>query len=233
MPGDLTYFWIPSPDPEAGRAFYAGLFGWELEPRGHGDGYSITSTTVFGGIVGGREGDRPYLYFSTDDIFDAADEVHELGGHASEVSSFDEGASIDCVYDDVHFGIFRPAGDAVAAVPSDQLGDLAYFTIPVRDAGDARSFYSALFAWEYEHDDIDAPYHPIMNVQPPGGLNTEDEGTRPRSFFRVADIEASLQRIRELGGEAGMPAESVSGLSADCRDDQGIEFSLWQPAPGY
>jgi predicted enzyme related to lactoylglutathione lyase len=233
MSGDLTYFWIPSPDPELGRAFYTGLFRWTLEPREGGDGYGISSTTVYGGIVGGRAGSRPFLYFNTDDVGNAAAAVHEFGGHAGEVSTFPEGESVECTYDDVEFGIFRPAGESQPPQPCNLWGDLAYFTIPVRDAADARAFYASIFAWEYEHDDIDAPYHHIVNVVPPGGLYTEDEGTRPRSYFRVEDIEASMQRVRDLGGEVGMPVESATGFSTECRDDQGIEFSLWQPAAGY
>jgi predicted enzyme related to lactoylglutathione lyase len=232
MAGDLIYYWIPSPDPERGRAFYSGLFGWTLEPREQGDGYAITSTSLYAGIVGGRPGTRPFLYFLVDDVSDTVDEVHELGGHAGEISSFDEGASAECVYDDVEFGIFRPSGSADLP-QSKEWSDLSYFTIPVRDAAEARSFYAAVFGWEYEHDDMDAPYHHVVNVVPPGGLFTEDDGTRPRSYFRVEDIEASMQRVRDLGGEVGMPLESVTGFSTDCSDDQGIEFSLWQPAFGY
>lgn len=233
MSGDLTYFWIPSPDPEAGAAFYGGLFGWTLEPRESGDGYGVSSTTVYGGIVSGREGTRPFLYFSADEVGDAADAVHEEGGHASEVSVFPEGESVDCTYDDVEFGIFSPAVDDEPPGLSDEPGDLAYFTIPVRDAAEARSFYASVLGWEYEHDDIDAPYHHVVNCTPAGGLYTEDDGHRPRSYFRVLDIEASLQRVRDLGGEVGMALESATGRSADCRDDQGVEFSLWQPAAGY
>jgi predicted enzyme related to lactoylglutathione lyase len=231
--GDLTYFWIPSPDPELGRAFYSGLFGWTLEPRSQGDGYHISSTTVYGGLVGGREGSRPFLYFAADEVRDAVNAVHELGGHAGEISEFSEGISADCSYDGVEFGIFRPAGEWQPPPPSDSWGDLSYFTVPVRDAAEARAFYAAILGWEYEHDDIDAPYHHVLNVIPPGGLVTEDEGTRPRAYFRVEDIEASMQRVRDLGGEVGMPIESVTGVSTDCSDDQGIEFSLWQPAAGY
>src|SRR5438270_310692 len=82
-------------DPERGAAFFRGLFGWTLEPRESGDGYGISSTTVYGGIVGGREGTRPALYFSTDDVANAAAAVHEFGGHAGELVEFSEGASVD------------------------------------------------------------------------------------------------------------------------------------------
>lgn len=232
MAGDLTYFWIPSPDPEKGRVFYGTLFGWTLEPRQQNDGYAITSASVYGGLVGGREGTRPHLYFLVDDVGDAVEAIHELGGHAGEISEFEEGASAECTYDDVEFGIFRPIAE-VELRDGKQWGDLAYFTVPVEDAGDARSFYGALFGWEYEHDDIDAPYHHVVNVTPPGGLFTEDDGTRPRSYFRVEDIEVSMRRVRDLGGEVGMLIESVTGFSTGCSDDQGIEFSLWQPAEGY
>lgn len=232
MSGDLTYFWIPSPDPERGAAFYRGLFGWMLEPRQQGDGYGVSSTTVYGGIVGGREGSRPFLYFSTDDVANAAAAVHEFGGHAGELHEFSEGASVDCSYDGVEFGIFRPSGDAVV-MPSNRPGDLGYFTIPVGDAAEARSFYGSVLGWEYEHDDLDAAYHHVVNCAPPGGLYTEDAAHRPAAYFRVPDLGIALQRVRELGGEAGEPVESSTGLSAACRDDQGVEVSLWQPAAGY
>ncbi|HZS14679.1 MAG TPA: hypothetical protein VFC09_08790 [Candidatus Dormibacteraeota bacterium] len=238
MSGDLTYFWIPSPDPERGAAFYRGLFGWTLEAREQGDGYGVNSTTVYGGIVGGREGTRPFVYFGilpTDDVRSAADAVRDYGGHAGDISTFSEGASVECTYDGdgVQFGIFRPTGGWQPPQPGNRPGDLSYFTVPIGDAGDARAFYAAIFGWEYEHDDLDAPYHHVTNCTPPGGLYTDDDGDRPRSYFRVEDIEIALRRVRELGGEAGMPAESATGVSASCLDDQGIEISLWQPAPGY
>ena len=52
-------------------------------------------------------------------------------------------------------------------------------------------------------------------------------------YFRVEDIEAACARVRELGGTAALPSQSATGLSVAVCDDQGVSFSLWQPAPGY
>jgi uncharacterized protein len=234
MAGDLTYFWIPSPDPERGRAFYGGLFGWNLQPREQGDGFHIEGISVPGGIVGGREGDRPHLYFGVDDLADTVAEVEDLGGHAEEIVEFYEGASSECGYDGVEFGLFRPAdGLPAKPAPCDKPGDLGYFVVPVDVPDDARTFYAAVLGWEYEHDDIDAAYHHVVNVVPPGGLFTDVEATRPVSYFRVEYLDFAVRRVRELGGEVGESTDSATGSSVDCTDDQGIHFSLWQPAAGY
>ena len=44
--------------------------------------------------------------------------------------------------------------------------------------------------------------------------------------------QAMIVRVRELGGEVLAVDEYASGGSARCRDDQGVEFDLWQAAPG-
>ena len=233
MAGDLTYFWVPSPDPERGRAFYTGLLGWTLTPREQGDGYHVDGITVPGAIVAGRDGDRPQLYFGVDDVRDAAGEALELGGHAGEIVEFDQGVSAECSYDGVEFGLFSPAGGLTPATPGDKEGDLAYFVVPVGLPDDARTFYAAVLGWEYENDDIEAAYQHVTNVVPPGGLFTDVRASRPVSYFRVQWLDNAVRRVQELGGEAGAPVDSPTGRSVDCSDDQGILFSLWQPAPGY
>jgi predicted enzyme related to lactoylglutathione lyase len=52
-------------------------------------------------------------------------------------------------------------------------------------------------------------------------------------WFKVADIRAAVAQVRELGGSADEPQQSASGWSTACRDDQGTQFNLWQPAPGF
>lgn len=107
-------------------------------------------------------------------------------------------------------------------------GELGYFVIPVPDIERGKTFYGRLFGWQFEPGDSSAH---VADSDPPGGLNLE-EGSHPRVWFRVDDIEASVALVRELGGEATDPKESASGWSSNCSDDQGTYFALWQPAPG-
>ena len=106
---------------------------------------------------------------------------------------------------------------------------MRYYTLPVADLEKGRAFYGGLFGWQFA---AGAQYAHIENTKPPGGL-VRGPGDAAQVWFRVDDIHAAVARVRALGGEAGAPSESASGWGADCRDDQGTRFSLWQPAPGY
>jgi predicted enzyme related to lactoylglutathione lyase len=48
--------------------------------------------------------------------------------------------------------------------------------------------------------------------------------------FRVDDIGAAVGRVRAAGGHADEPDRKPFGLTAECLDDQGMTFRLWQPA---
>ena len=118
------------------------------------------------------------------------------------------------------------------------IGDLGYFTIPVRDIARGRTFYGGLFGWKFESAKATDPYAHIGNTTPPGGLHVNDAPSpqsppSPKVWFKVEDIKAAAAKVRELGGHAEEPQQSDSGWNCDCRDDQGIMFNLWQPAPGY
>ena len=108
-------------------------------------------------------------------------------------------------------------------------GELGYFALPVADLAKGRTFYGGLFGWQFAPGER---YAHIENTKPPGGL-TQVAGDTVQVWFTVADIRAAIARVRQLGGHADEPQQSDSGWNADCRDDQGTRFNLWQPAPGY
>jgi uncharacterized protein len=113
-------------------------------------------------------------------------------------------------------------------------GELSFFELGVDDADRAREFYGSLFAWEFVDEGNGAT---IETPNIPGGLHGGDAGASPYVFFRVDDLAAALDRVRELGGEVGEDVgggddpDTVArfGRFVLCKDDQGSSFGLHQP----
>jgi predicted enzyme related to lactoylglutathione lyase len=84
MAGEPSFFELGVGDAERGRAFYEALFGWEMEPGPSGEGFTIATPAVPGGIHGNDPEASPYLFFRVDDIEAAAARVRELGGAVDE-----------------------------------------------------------------------------------------------------------------------------------------------------
>ena len=68
-------------------------------------------------------------------------------------------------------------------------------------------------------------------TRPPLGI-VSPEGAEPgvQLSYRVDDIAAAVERVRAGGGRADEPERKPYGLLAECVDDQGATFRLWQPA---
>lgn len=111
---------------------------------------------------------------------------------------------------------------------------LGYFTIDTRDLDKARAFYSALFGWTFDEAQSHATYAHVADGQPAFGfVKVERARDNEHLYFRVEDVDALCERVIALGGKAAVPSDSESGRTAVVSDDQGVSFSLWQPAPGF
>ena len=109
-------------------------------------------------------------------------------------------------------------------------GDLVYFTIGVQDPERARTFFGGLFGWGFSTGNMPGGFH-IEGTTPAGGLHGGGvQGVRP--YFQVPDVREAAEQVRRLGGWAGAVKGSAAGWYADCRDDQGTEFSLYAPGSG-
>jgi len=118
-------------------------------------------------------------------------------------------------------------------------GEPDWFEIGVDDVARARTFYETLFGWQFElgpsGDESEGATIRTSGIA--GGLHGGDQGAMPYLFFKVDDLDAAIEQVRELGGEI----ESTPGVDPDhdsefgrfafCRDDQGSRFGLHQPAP--
>jgi uncharacterized protein len=115
-------------------------------------------------------------------------------------------------------------------------GELSFFELGVEDVERGRAFYEGLFGWRFETGPSGRGFT-IATPNVPGGIHGGDPGASPYVFFEVEDIDAALERVRELGGTAeevdagGEDEETVArfGRFKLCRDDQGSSFGLRQP----
>jgi predicted enzyme related to lactoylglutathione lyase len=115
-------------------------------------------------------------------------------------------------------------------------GEVSFIELGVDDPERGRAFYEALFGWRFEP----SPYgrgFVITTPTVPGGMHPGDPGAVPYVFFRVDDLDAALERVRELGGsieeldvdDGGEDSAARFGRFKLCKDDQGSAFGLHQP----
>jgi uncharacterized protein len=92
-------------------------------------------------------------------------------------------------------------------------GDLVYFWIPVPDGEAAKRFYGELLGWQFGPGS-NAEGSQITNTTPHGGISgAAESASHPQVVFRVDDLEAAMERVRELGGETGEPRPGGEGSS--------------------
>ncbi len=108
-------------------------------------------------------------------------------------------------------------------------GDVGNVIITATDPQRTMEFYAAVLQVPFTEG------HPgawrSSETTPPLGVRSS-RGAEPevQLSFRVDDLVAAIERVRAAGGQAAAPQRQPFGLLADCVDDQGVTFRLWQPA---
>jgi uncharacterized glyoxalase superfamily protein PhnB len=200
-----------------------------LGPRARG-GPSVMLTlyledcdaAVEGAVAGGAELERP-----VEDQFygSRAGVIRDPFGHRWTLST-QLAEAADDGHDTVDLGRRRST-----AAPGERHGDVGYFTLGIPDADRARAFYGELLGWAFEPGSVDQGFQ-IAGVTPMGGLAGGQSGSSVTLCYRVDDVAASVAKVRALGGQAEDAVAQPYGLLAECVDDQGTAFQLWQPPPG-
>jgi predicted enzyme related to lactoylglutathione lyase len=108
-------------------------------------------------------------------------------------------------------------------------GDVAYVSLWVPDPRRAAEFYPAALGWQV---DAAGGRYRVPGATPHVGMYGRPG--RPDLFccYAVEDLHAAVRRVRDAGGRAGEPSREPHGEVADCVDDQGTEFALWQLEAG-
>jgi predicted enzyme related to lactoylglutathione lyase len=104
---------------------------------------------------------------------------------------------------------------------------LNYVELPVRDVAAAKAFYESAFGWSL------TDYGPEYAGGPAGeaelGLRAEEEAGSPLPGIAVDDLEAALERVRQLGAEIIVPIfDFPGGRRFQFRDPGGNEVACFK-----
>lgn len=246
-PGTLCWLDLSTSDAEGARAFYAALFGWEYDVFGPEMGFYAFAKNA-GRPVGGIGQPPPEMnvppswtpYFSTEDAAKTLAAVQAHGGGLVFGPMDIPHQGVQAVVSDptgAMFGIWEPKPFAGAGV-LDETGSLAWAEVNTRDAVRARDFYATIFGLEAEK--IPGDEMEYYTLSKDGRMRagvmqmTAQWGELPPHwmvYFAVADIDAAVARIGELGGKVHHgPFDTPYGRMAVVADPQGAVFSIMVPS---
>ena len=232
--GDIGYASLQVPDAGRAAAFYAAVFGWEYEPSHNPRARQVPGATPPQGLWGGQPRTTLFCSYVVDDAVAAAARVRAAGGRAGDPVRRPYGLVADCTDNQgTRFAVHQypaagqpgAAAAGPAAAPRD--GDLAYITFEVADSRLARDFYGAVLGWRFAPGSI-ADGWQVEGTTPMAGLSGGHAEATTVPMWRVADLQATVGRVRAAGGTAAEPRQEPYGLTADCTDDQGTRFYLGQ-----
>lgn len=213
--------------------FVREMFGWEAEPYRDGTAstYYVRNTRILTVLVAGSSAPPFRLYFAPYDVRRAAAQVVELGGRVLTEVTDDHVAEAED-NQGIPVGLWRPAPEYRdrPGTPTPD-GEAGQISIEVRDSARAVDFYSRLLGWTFDEPFPDYPHAREAGVA--FGIRQGPGGPSVGIAWRVADLEAMADRARSLGAQVDAIATFPAGSGAECTDQDGNAYYLWQPAPGH
>ncbi len=251
---------LSTTDPEAARKFYGDLMGWEFDSMYESENLIYSMILLDGKHVAGMgqlqpaqvEAGMPPVwnsYICVEDARAMAQKCESLGAQilAGPMDVFDSGVLVMLTDPKgAMFSLWQPKahkGFQVMMEPGAYVWVELYAHNPTADA----DFYEAAFGWDLQADSNpqNPGYHIFHQAMGEGSAEWErrvagvlqirpEMGPVPphwNVYFQVADVDASLQKALELGGEQLHPIVEVSTVRlVGIKDPQGAVFTIMQMA---
>lgn len=246
---DGTFCWadLATTDPEAAKAFYSALFGWEAFDAPAGESMVYTMLLLEGKEVAGLGGMLPEMeaqgvppvwtsYIAVDNLDETAANVAGAGGTLL-MPPFDilDAGRMAMVQDPTGatFGLWE-AKNHIGARLANMPNALAWNELATRDADKAGAFYTKLFDWTTRVDETSGnPYTMFLNDARGAGMMQMNEqwGDMPSHwmpYFAVEDCAAAAAKAESLGASLGVPPTEIPnvGTFSVILDPQGAAFSV-------
>ena len=237
---------LATPDAAAARRFYTELFGWTYDIGGPEMGFyaMIRRGEDFVGGIGQPPPEMAMpaawtVYLSTDDAAATLAAVQAKGGKLLFGPMEIPGTGVQVVAVDPTGAVFGfwQAKPFIGATVQGEVGSLAWCEVNTRRGDEARDFYAGIFGFTSTAMEGGIVYHTLhLDGVPRCGvlqMNERWPETIPPHwmvYFAVANADAAVARLRELGGSVHMPPfDTPFGRIAVVADPAGATFSLLQP----
>lgn len=247
--GTFGWFELMTTDPEAAKAFYTKVIGWEIRnwPMAEGGDYAMFAAAS--GPMGGcmelpeeaaKMGAPPHWagYVYVPDAAATVAKVAALGGQVHVPPTPIPNVGIFAVFAD-------PQGATISILQPERLsedppatgpGQMGWHELATTDVAGARAFYSEVFGWkETRVMDMGGGmmYHLFGKGEDAfGGMFTKPAEMPGPSmwmyYIRVGSVDAALRTAGELGATLLMGPHEVPGgdIIAQFFDPQGAFFAI-------
>ncbi len=249
--GSFCWAELATHDSRDAKRFYCALFGWSATDREIGPDQFYSMLRLRGRDVGalyqigfpaGAEVSAPsrwrsYVAVASADA--AAVRAGELGGKVVDPPFDVMGAGRMANLEDpagAAFAVWQPKAHAGAGLVNEP-GAWCWNELTTPDTEAAAAFYHGLFGWDpspREIGDGDLVYTTFTNAgRPAAGMCRPTGAQRTAApawlvYFAVADCDAGVARVRELGGTELMAPHDAPGAGrfAVVQDPQGAHFGI-------
>lgn len=246
-PGTFSWTDLSTTDQEAAKAFYTGLFGWEVTDMPAGEGVTYSMASIDGKNVAAispqpeqqRDAGAPPAwnsYITVEDADATLARAKELGATV-HADAFDvlEAGRMGVVQDPqgAYFLAWQPnrlMGAELVNAP----GALVWNELGSPDLEGSAAFYGGLFGWTTAPmEGADPPYLVVKSSdgRANGGIRPPAAPGMPAFwlvYFACEDIDAALTKVTQLGGTVMVGATDIGIAKIGVvQDPQGAAFALY------
>jgi uncharacterized protein len=239
--GSFSWTDLSTPDAEASKAFYGGLFDWEFEDNPIPDGGVYVMAKL-----GGRSAAAMFetserhpawaSYVTVDDADAITERARELGGNViSEPFDVMDVGRMAILQDPpgAVFCVWQP-GTSIGAEVVNEPGALSLNQLNTTDPEAAQRFYTDLFGWRFvEMQGGPGPYTGIYRGERTNGGMMKMPPGQPAPphwlvYFGIDDIDSAAEQITSSGGRVFVETMEVpGGRILVAQDPQGATFALF------
>lgn len=242
--GTPSWIDIGAPDPAKTAAFYSALFGWDVEDLGpEAGGYRMAR--IGGDDVAGigpqQAPGTPYwtTYITVASADETTQKAEGAGGMVivppMDVMTVGRMAVL-ADPNGAAFSVWEPR-DSIGAYRVNEHGTLCWNELNTWKLDEAKAFYGEVFGWGFGPTSPDYAEF-MVGERVVGGMMPMSSDRMPAEtpehwlvYFAVDDINATVARIKELGGitmmEPFAPGDDV-GMMVVAADPDGAVFAVIQ-----